>query len=235
MTPTPIDNVTNDLPLPEPPPQLHPSQYISSFVQDHLNDIESNNINNNDSTRTTIKPSIVNLVLDNESQQSELEKCNHYDHIPIISSTTHQTTIDVDTDTTSQDVDITNLMKPTVSQVWTPSLNNVIEETAQDIQHSSSKIIAPSQQHISNKRFRGRLQKYSRELARYHLKIAKAISKGGIYRVQITSAQNDGGANRLVTSKKDLLLHFQDIPDYAISGVKDGELAIYCTGQGYIP
>jgi hypothetical protein len=38
-----------------------------------------------------------------------------------------------------------------------------------------------------------------------------------------------------VTSSKDLLLHYETIPDYAINGVKEGEPAIICIGKGYIP
>ena len=53
--------------------------------------------------------------------------------------------------------------------------------------------------------------------------------------INTAKAQNDGGANRSVTSDKHLLIQYKDIKPYAIGGVKEGEVAIYCTGIGYIP
>jgi hypothetical protein len=69
----------------------------------------------------------------------------------------------------------------------------------------------------------------------HHSTISQAIKNDGIYRVRIQHAQNDGRANRSVTSSKSLLVHYQDIADYGINGVKEGETAITCTGQGFIP
>jgi hypothetical protein len=235
MTSTPINDVANDLPLPELPPPQQSNNHIPSFVHDYLNDIKSSHISSNDSINATMKSPIVNLILDNELQRHELQQQNHFNHVPFVSSTTHQTIMDIDMTEATQEPAFDNETTPTISKMWKPSLNDVIEETIQDLHFSSSNATIPSQDHISNKCFCGRIHKYNKELASYHSKITTAISNGGIYRVRIQSAQNDGKANRSVTSQKDLLLHYQDIPDFAISGVKDGEPAIYCTGQGRIP
>jgi hypothetical protein len=66
-------------------------------------------------------------------------------------------------------------------------------------------------------------------------KILNAMHKNGIYHVQILSEQHDSVANQSVTSYKDILLHYEDIEDYVINGVKDGEPEIICTGKGYVP
>jgi hypothetical protein len=65
--------------------------------------------------------------------------------------------------------------------------------------------------------------------------ISQAIHKDGLYRVRIQHAQNDGGANRSVTSSKSILVHYEDIANYGINGVKEGVTAITCTGRGFIP
>lgn len=62
--------------------------------------------------------------------------------------------------------------------------------------------------------------------------IPKVLSKNGLYRIQIKSMQNDRGANRSVTVSKDLLVHYEDIEDFAVGGIKEGEPAIICTGKG---
>ena len=62
-------------------------------------------------------------------------------------------------------------------------------------------------------------------------------STNGIYcfKIDCTAKQNDGGANRSITNLKHLLTDFITIPLYRISGVKDKEIAVQCTGFGYIP
>jgi hypothetical protein len=64
---------------------------------------------------------------------------------------------------------------------------------------------------------------------------AQAMDCNGIYRVNIHNAQNDGCDNRSVTLSKSLLIHFKEISDYGINGVKEGEAAIICTGRGFLP
>ena len=46
--------------------------------------------------------------------------------------------------------------------------------------------------------------------------------------------QKDSGANRSVTSHKDLLLQCEEITPYPMGGVKEG-VAIYCIAKGYLP
>jgi hypothetical protein len=45
----------------------------------------------------------------------------------------------------------------------------------------------------------------------------------------------DGGANRSITNNLDLLLYFQNIKPYRISGVNAADQGMACTGLGYLP
>ena len=121
-----------------------------------------------------------------------------------------------------------------VPDKWTPNMESITEETVFDLANSNGEIcvIPPIS---SGKRRRAMIYKQMKDTASYENKISRAVGNKGIYRVQIKSAQNDGGANRLVTSSKSLLVHYEDIPGYGISDVKEGEAAIVCTGKGYLP
>ena len=46
--------------------------------------------------------------------------------------------------------------------------------------------------------------------------------------------QLDGGANRSITNNPNLLQNFRHIRRYAMTGISDGEPALYCTGKGYL-
>jgi deoxyuridine 5'-triphosphate nucleotidohydrolase len=129
-----------------------------------------------------------------------------------------------------------NMLKTTqafVPKAWQPNLNTVIEENDYDLAHVNGAI------HLKHSSGRKRTQKqhsqYRQFLQDHEACISKAITRNGIYRIQISQAQNDGGANRSVTNNRDLLIKYENIPKYPINGVKDGEVAIYCTGRGYLP
>ena len=58
----------------------------------------------------------------------------------------------------------------------------------------------------------------------------------GLYQFQLSNEmQNDGGANRSVTSSKNILLHYKSIDPYPINGINSNTPAIHCIGFGYIP
>jgi hypothetical protein len=179
----------------------------------------------------TIKLATVNIVLDKNTSHNT-------------STTTSIELGDIDeilqhSETSKHDRDISTPILHTIKNMdnitntdnWKPTLNNIIEETVYDINQQNDNINLTTPFVTSSKQQRSNIHK----LDQHHNHIATAPNKGGLYRVQILSAQHDGGANRSVTSSKDLLLHFEDIPDYAINGVKEGEPAIVCTGRGFIP
>ena len=114
---------------------------------------------------------------------------------------------------------------------WMPNLNTIVEETSYALELNDQNLSMKPSLPTSGKKQR-RIAKLQKSI---DATIAKAISNNSIYRVRILTAQHDGGANRSVTSQKNLLLHYTDINDYAINGVKDGEAAITCTGMGYLP
>jgi hypothetical protein len=118
---------------------------------------------------------------------------------------------------------------------WHPNLNTIVEEMVYDLQQHYGKCEIMDMHISSGKKKRSRQHKLQSQRQEYESKIANAIPKNGLYRVQILSAQHDSGANRSVTACKDILLYYTDIEDYAINGVKDGEPAIVCTGKGYVP
>jgi dUTP pyrophosphatase len=122
-----------------------------------------------------------------------------------------------------------------LNTAWTPNLNSVIEETEVDLDIESETAPVITTTHVSSKRYRGRVQKDSKLRKLYETKIASSIGRNGIYKATLATAQNDGGANRSVTSSKDLLVHYRDIDPYPINGVQKGDPAIYCTGTGYLP
>jgi hypothetical protein len=47
--------------------------------------------------------------------------------------------------------------------------------------------------------------------------------------------QIDGGANRSITSRRDLLHHFKQTTAYPIYGVNKDDVALQCIGRGYLP
>jgi hypothetical protein len=172
----------------------------------------------------TIKPAAIKIVFDKDITTNSTE---------VISESTDDSnisTFEEEKQGTSEAV-INTVQSVYPSEKWKPGLNNIIEETSFQIQHiaeDGSKQLYPV---TSAKRQRS----MDTKVTKCENRIATAIKKGGLYRVNILSAQHDGGANRSVTSSKDLLLHYEQIADYAINGVKDGEPAITCIGKGYIP
>ena len=122
-------------------------------------------------------------------------------------------------------------MRESIKQTKTVrKLTPIAEENEWDMKIDSKPkayvISAPSR-----KKLLGRTRRYQSKQA----KINEIMKKGnGIYRGSL-KMQDDGGANRSVTNQKELLIHYKDIKPYGIGGVKKGEAAIYCTGEGYIP
>ena len=47
--------------------------------------------------------------------------------------------------------------------------------------------------------------------------------------------QLDGGANRSLTNDKSILHNYKEIARYPMMGIKDNDVALTCTGKGYIP
>ena len=114
---------------------------------------------------------------------------------------------------------------------WKPSLNTIKEERITELR-TLKRYNDNGCRFVYNKRLKNRVQKID-------AKINTAIQgSNGLYRVRVDTTpklQNDGGANRSVTSMKNLLLNFQHIKPYPIGGVNDNETAITCTGYGYLP
>lgn len=121
------------------------------------------------------------------------------------------------------------------TQSWSPNLNTIIEETVYNISHINNELVLNPMKINCGKKRRSQIESNIKHAKQHDNRIQQAISNNGIYRVQIQSAQHNGGANRSVTSNKQILLHYEKIKDYAINGVKEGEPAIICIGKGYIP
>jgi deoxyuridine 5'-triphosphate nucleotidohydrolase len=226
------------LPQPEPPPDL--TQDWAEHIYDSVT-----TSNDNDKTNSTYKPIVAKLVFDNDEKcYSTLDHINDLvDNIPII----HNINNDIDLsslDDMSLDHAHSNESSTPLQQAiktviddstWTPNLNTIIEETTYDIANIDNHIHLPTVKYVNRKRTQARNKRLHNQQHQHMSKISQAIDKNGIYRVHIQHAQNDGGANRSVTSCKDLLVHYETIADYGINGVKEGEAAIVCTGRGYLP
>jgi len=129
-----------------------------------------------------------------------------------------------------------NMLKTTqafVPGAWRSNPNTVIEENEYDLAHVNGAIHLKHSS--SQKRRQKQYDQYQQFVQDHDACISKAISRNGVYHVQISQAQNDGGANRSVTNNKEILIKYENIPKYTINGVNDGEVAIYCTGRGYLP
>ena len=113
---------------------------------------------------------------------------------------------------------------------WSPSLNQIQEESSYDISYSNDSL------HYIPTNSRKRQQFRSRREIQHHRKIAASIHQlNGIYKANLIPAQEDNGANRTCTNNKQLLVHFQDITPYPINGVNSDGPALHCTGIGYLP
>jgi dUTP pyrophosphatase len=121
-----------------------------------------------------------------------------------------------------------------LNKAWEPNLNQIIEENEFDLKLEQGIAPVVTTEHVSNKRHRGRVQRNEKLRKMYEDKIAMSIKRNGIYQAKLAVAQNDGGANRSVTSSKELLVHYKNIDPYPINGVQKGDPAIYCTGTGYL-
>ena len=263
--PAPVTSHPADLPAPEPPPdstitETEQQEWTRDICTHILENKESTN--NNDKTSQPCKPTSAKLVFENGNhcQDVETEIKNSIDNIPVICHTEDDTNFDLrcmdNINATSQPINeelfgnlltgnemqdedylndpILNMMKNTQSftpDKWRPNLNTVVEETVYDIHAVDNDVQLNTSLSTSSKRRRSSQRHRDQHVA----KISNAIARNGIYRIQIVSAQHDGGANRSVTSSKDILVHYEPIDDYAINGVKDGEPAIVCIGKGYLP
>jgi dUTP pyrophosphatase len=228
--------------LPEPPPTTN---------EDWVNDICSEltlHSDNNDKTINAYKPKVAQLVFETTEQYH-----NVIDHIHDLTSDLpiiHNVENDIDlssidssqsqpyrTDGIDPD-DMHDVLQDTIKHLsgltdWQPNLNTIIEESTYDLTQVNDHVsLTPS---TPSRTSRHKASYDQRQQDLHHKKIAQAIDRNGIYRVNIQTAQNDGGANRSVTSSKDLLLHFETITNYGINGVKEGEAAIICTGRGFLP
>ena len=237
--------LTKEPPLPEPPPSS--DEVWVNDICSHVTSIS----NNNDETNTTYKPKVAKIVFDDAEQYhtvldhiNDLTKdlpIHHSIENDIDLSSINDSEYDspyrthgIDNDE-SHDVLQSTIKHLAGSNDWTPNLNTIIEETSYDIDQFNDNVYLTPSSTTSGKR-RRRQQSILRQQQDLHeSKIAQAINRNGIYRVNIHNAQNDGGANRSVTSSKDLLLHFEEIANYGINGVKEGEAAIVCTGRGFLP
>ena len=253
-----------DPPPSEPPPGPLPFNDIklTEWATDVCNEILEPPIMNDE---INCKPICAQVIFDNDIQRQTLIESTHspidYASIKLIDSISNEIQLDTQhdpaTEHTISDTDLygeiltgetmdhqdiindptLNMLKNTqafVPDSWHPNLNTIIEENDYDIAYVNGAIALhhiTSGKRRRNRRNTNRVQQFHDHKA----SIAKAITRNGIYRVQISKAQNDGGANRSVTNNKDILIHFETIPQYPINGVKDGEVAIYCTGRGYLP
>ena len=208
-----------------------------------------------------LKPKIANIILEDTLQAQTLHRSIHstIDKHPLAFMNEQQQTIAND-DTTNINKDMRNEVdeygeiilddieecedpiikhlrqsQDLLNTAWTPNLNRVIEETDVDLKIEEGVIPVITTTHVSSKRYRGRSNKNIKLRKQYEDKIETSIKRNGIYKATLATAQNDGGANRSVTSSKDLLVHYKTIDPYPINGVQKGDPAIYCTGTGYLP
>jgi hypothetical protein len=247
--------VPNELPSPEPPPA---GKEEINWTTDIINAISDNE-------EMVCKPTSAQIIFEQQQPVSNLASHIHSctDKIPLTFCDPDKTTLDmrmlddsfgtIDDDTsmfgkilTGSEMEGQNLINDPILNVfkqqgtfvpgkWQPNLNTVIEEQVYDIDNINGVSCLKSKTITSGKKQRSWTNNLQKQKDHSKANICKAITKNGLYRIQIQSAQNDGGANRLVTASKDLLIHYEDIEDYAIGGVKEGEPAIICTGKGYIP
>jgi deoxyuridine 5'-triphosphate nucleotidohydrolase len=241
------ENTKSNPPVAEPPPPTHDDNDLQQWTSAVCDSIIEQDTSNNSNDKTELKPIISNLVFENEIAynltKNSIESDN--DNLPITYMAEQPIIMDLRDIDIDMDENICTEIKtnaqnhmPTISTMqqkfvkWRPTLNRIVEETVYDVNTADGNIFIRDIHAItSGKKRRSRQHRQQQ----YERKITKAISENGIYRVQILSAQHDSGANRSVTSSKNILLHYEDIEDYAINGVKDGEPAIICTGKGYVP
>jgi hypothetical protein len=132
-----------------------------------------------------------------------------------------------------QEDPILNMMQGQGSSTrWTPTLPTVKERRLNQPLNDDKCTIIANDIGISRPS-RKTMQGQMRKLQTKH-NIVNTKNATGIYR-QCLRMQNDGGANRSITNQKHLLLSYEDIVPYPITGVKDGEPALFCTGKGYMP
>jgi dUTP pyrophosphatase len=252
------------LPEPPPGMSSVEEQEWATNVTNSISDTTDISHNNNDKYNSC-KPTIATLCFDNELQSTQVQDDIHIntDNLPIDCTFGGPNTIDfrdldivhgkdddnqelfgeliTGNEMEQQDIvndPVINMLRntqATVHEHWKPNLNTIVEETIYDIKQNNGCYELQDIHISSGKKRRSRLAKVHNQRQEYEAKITSAISNNGLYRVRILSAQHDSGANRSVTSCKNLLLHYKDIDDYAINGVKEGEPAIVCTGTGYVP
>ena len=126
---------------------------------------------------------------------------------------------------------VLNVLKTTIlgTKKWIPRLPHLNEENAFDVKFEDQ--VNTLYQPTSRKR----RQACMRRMHSKQKEINQIIQHGnGLYRGEI-KMQKDSGANRSVTSYKNLLLNLEQIAPYPMGGVKENETAIYCTAKGYLP
>jgi hypothetical protein len=240
-----VKEVDKVLPLPEPPPS--PNAVWAETICTHI----TSKSNMNDQTNQDIKPKIATIVYDNAEQYNEtLDHTEKYlNELPIhqcienegeyssqyeLQQPSMYRTQGIDDDESYDNAQAT-IKHLAASMSWNPTMNTIIEETPYDKECIDNNTRLTASNSLSGKQRRQRQHYHNRKQRQLDRNIAQAIDRNGIYRVNIHNAQNDGGANRSVTSSKSLLVHFEEISDYGINGVKEGEAAIVCTGRGFIP
>jgi len=67
---------------------------------------------------------------------------------------------------------------------------------------------------------------------RYYMQCHVPMSHQSTIQIRL---QVDGGANRSLTNKKEYLSRYQSTQTYNIYGVTKDEIALQCTGKGYLP
>jgi predicted restriction endonuclease len=163
-------------------------------------------VNNNDETKR-YKPIVATLVFDNDINGNSIQYNSAYDD-EIICPTISILDTSANNTSTYQDQ---------------PSINTILENTIFGISSKNgTTTLTPHKHNNSNP-------------LQFQPIVSQVIQNNDWYRVCIQHTQNDGGTNRSVTSVKSLLVHYEDIADYGINGVKEGKTAITCTGRGFIP
>jgi hypothetical protein len=229
--------VPSELPSPEPPPINNATTTEIDWTTDIIN-----TISNNDKIFCKPATS-AKIIFDQKQPVSELSSHIHTctDNIPVTYCDSDNTILDMrmlddnfgnmDDNTSmfgeiltgdameNQNIvndPILNILKKKnifIPDKWHPNLNAVIEEKVYDIDAMNGVPCIIPKTLTSGKK---RRQWHNKMQSKYNdskANISKALSKHGLYPIQITSAQNDGGANRSVTASKDLLVHYKDIED----------------------
>ena len=107
-----------------------------------------------------------------------------------------------------------------------PELDVIDEESSFDIEFANDTL------HYCPTTARKRQQFRDRKQSQHYRKIEASINQmSGIYKAELSVAQEDNGANRTCTNNKRLLVNFKNIQPYPIQGVGPDGPAVHCTGE----